>query len=524
MPDYVLPQALIYQEFTLVPTALTEPLRSCPVGPQYALFRYSDSDEKATIKVTEHYNPDADESFLWPGRPAGGVVDFDYTRIFIDDALLQYYRDPGGDGSLIAAVDGYRNRIRFDALVLQTANGFNRSGVFLDRDVAPGDVLDIVASACGDPYSLRTQILELVADEIPAVIGTAEPEIYNNATQTADSGHDQTAGDLNNVCVELVDGAAYDGRAAGQISETYTIEVVSGGAGGDAETAVLRVTALSGTEGPFEINPEDFGSPTPIGGRGLEVTFNNNGCGSSSSPGAGIDPDDFIAGQIWAITVEQAYTAPAQTSGGVYLGAYDTTYVVRVSKGGDIGTAEISVSTTTGVDASGPTVVSALGTALAVGTQGLALTFDTGPEGLVLGDRFTIDVETAAEGAVKTAVIATPLPPALRGICEVIVGSSSSSSSGSPPDLAVTFYIEKDIEVAEDRTGYAPLVNWEQSETEITTKTGIIAYDASWTNAGVMQPLNVKDGAVYVNYRALIFQWVGTVGTIDDVSSIPDVF
>ena len=524
MADYVLPQALIYQEFTLVPTALTEPLRACPIGPQYALFRYSDADEKLTIKVTDSYNPDSDENYLWPGRPAGGVVDFDYTRMFIDDALLQYYRDPGGDGSLIAAVDGYRNRIRFDALVLQTKNGFNRSGVFLDRDVAPGDVLDIVASACGDPYSVRTQILDLVADEIPAVIDAPEAESGNSPTQTADTAYEQTAGELNNVCIELVDGSGYDGREDGQISETYEIEVVGAGSGGDAETATLLVTALSGTEDPVEITPEDFGVATAIGSRGLEVTFNNDGCGSSSSIGPSIDPDDFVVGQKWQVTVEQLYTKPTQTSGGVYLGAYDTSYVVEVSKGGDIGTAEVRVSTTTGVDASGPTVVTALGTAVVVGTQGVALTFATAPQGLVTGDRFVIAVESVGEGAVKTAVLATPLPPALRGICEVVIGSSSSSSSGSPPDLGVTFYIKKDIEVAEDRLGYAPLINWEQSATEFTTKVGIIAYDATWTNAGVMQPLPVKDGAVYVNYRALVFQWVDTVGTISDVSEIPDVF
>ena len=523
MPSYVLPQALIYQEFSTVPTALTEPLRACPVGPQYALFRYSDADEKLTIKVTDSYEPDADESFLWPGRPAGGVVDFDYTRIFIDDALLQYYNDPGGDGSLIAAVDGYRNRLRFDALVLQTKNGFSRSGVFLDRDVAPGDVLDITASACGDPYSLRTQILELVADVIPAVIDAATAESGNNATQGASTLDDQTAGDLNNVCVESVDGSAYDGREDGQISETYEIEVVKASTGGNAETALLRTVALSGTEDPVEAAPAAFGSPTDIGGRGLTVTFNNDGCGGSSSVGPGIDPDDFILGQKWQVTVNQAYTAPTVTSGGVYLGAFDTTYIAEVTKGGDIGTAQVRISTTTGVDASGPTVVTALGVAVAVGTQGVALTFATGPTGLVTGDRFLIGVVTQTEGAVKTAVIATPLPPALRGIC-MVGSSSSSSSSGSPPDLAVTFYIQKDIEVEENRAGYAPLVNWEQSETEITTKTGILAYDASWTNAGVMQPLPVRDGKVYVNYRALVFQWVNTIGTISDVSELSGQF
>lgn len=518
--DYVLPQALIYQEFSLVPTALTEPLRACPVGPQYALFRYSDSDEKPTIKVTENYNPDSDESYLWPGRPAGGVVDFDYTNIFIDDALLQYYSDPGGDASLIAAVDGYRNRVRFDALVLQTKNGFNRSGVFLDRDVAPGDMLKLSASVCdGEAAELTTQILSLVADVIPAVIGSPEAQTNNNVTQSASTSDTQTAGDENAVVIESVDGSAYDGREDGQISETYEIEVVQAGTDGDAQTARLKVTALSGTETTVEITPEDFGVATAIGSRGLEVTFNNNG---SDSPDPGVDVDDFVVGQKWQVSVSQAYTAPTVSSGGTYLGAYDTTYVVEVVEGGDVADASIQVSTTTGVDSSGPTVVSATGLALVVGTQGATITVVAAPTGLVKGDRFDITVAAQGEGVVKTAVLATPLPAGMRGVCPV--GSSSSLSSGTAPDLAATFYIKKDIEVPEDRTGYAPLVNWEQSATEITTKSGIVAYDATWTNNGVMQPLPVKDGAVYASYRALIFQWVGTVGTINDVSEINDVF
>lgn len=520
MADYILPQALVYQEFTLVPTALTRPLRATVFGPQYALFRYSDSDEKPNIKVTDSYNPDADESFLWPGRPAGGVVDEDYTKIYIDDALLQYYSDPGGDGSEIRAVDGYRNRVRFDALVLKTANGFSRSAPFLDRDVAPGDVVDILAAACGEPVSMRATILSLVADVVPAVIGDAEPDISNAASQLESSSYEQTAGDVNNVGIQAVDPSGYDGLADGRVSETYEIEVLTSGTGGEAGTAVLGVTALSGTDPYAEVVPEDFGDPTDIGSRGLTVTFENSG--SSSSPG--IDPDDFIAGQKWTVTVNQAYVAPAPTSGGVYLGAPDTSYIVEVTKGGAIGTAEISVSTTTGVDASGPSIVTSLGTAIPVGTQGLTITFTGATSGLNEGDRFYIAVEAAGEGAVKTITLSSNLPPALRGICEVVVGSSSSSSSGTPPDLGVTFYIQSDIEVSENRTGFAPLVNWEQSETEITLKSGIIAYDATWTNAGVMQPLNVKDGEVYVNYRALVTEHVGTVGTIDDVSLIADRF
>jgi hypothetical protein len=168
-----------------------------------------------------------------------------------------------------------------------------------------------------------------------------------------------------------------------------------------------------------------------------------------------------------------------------------------------------------------PAVISAPGLAIPVGSQGVTVTFATAANGFCLNDVYTIAVEEASSGAVKTAVLANPLPAALRGDCNP---GTSSSSSETPPDLSVTFYIKADIEVSEDRTGFAPLFNWEQSETEITIKSGIVAYDASWTNAGVLQPLNVKDGEVYVNYRALVQQWVGTVGSIGDVSEINDAF
>ena len=521
MADYVVPQALIHQEFRLQPTALARPLRACPLGPQYALFRYSDSDEKPAIRVTSSYNPDADEAFAWPGRPAGGVVDTDYTGVYMDDALLEYYSDPGGDGSEIRAVSGYRNRIRFDALVLKTANGFSRSGVFLDRDVAPGDMLDIIATACGEPYDIRTQILSLVADEVAAVISAPEDDPDNQPARSETETNSFIAGDENDVVIESVDVTTYDGREDGQVEETYTVVVTQPSTGGDAETARLEITRQSDGTIFSDVQPGDFGDtadPTVIDeDRDLTAVFNNT-AGSSSWP---VDADDFLIGQTWQITVSQDFTPPTVASDGVYLGAADTTYIVRITKGGDVGDAEFTVSTTTGIDASGPTVISALGTALPVGTQGTTVTFSGATEGFCLDDVFTIDVTAVTEGAVKTVVVATPLPAAVRGIC---LDSSSSSSSGTPADLAVTFYIKADIEVPENRVGFAPLVNWEQSETEITLKSGIIAYDATWTNAGVLQPLNVKDGIVYINYRALVRQWVDTVGTIDDVSLIPDTF
>lgn len=518
---YVVPQALVFQEFSILPTGISDPLRACIIGPHYALNRYSDADEKENILVTSSYDPENDEAFLWPNRPAGGVVDTDYTKVYIDDALLQYYSDPGGDGSVIQAVDGYTNRIRFASLVLQTANGVDRSAAFCDRDVSAGDVLDLDGSACGEGVSLRTQILNFVADTVAAVIGTSEADISNKSSQAASTTDAQTGGAVNTVEITAVDGSAFDGLADGIVAETYTVTVTDIGDGDDETTATLSVVAASGLEPNTSVNPSAFGATTEIGEKGVLVTFNTTGTSSSSEPP--VDPDDFVLGQEWTVTVNQAYDAPATTSGGIYLGASDTTYVVEVTTGGQVGlasdsdTARVSVSTTTGVDQSSPTPITGLSTPIAIGSQGLTITFDSAANGFCKGDRYLIDVTAETEGAIRTVVLSNPLPTEMRGVCNP---GTSSSSSETPPDLAAIFYIQKDIEVPQNREGFAPLTNWEQSETEITLQSGIIAYDSSWTCDGVMEALDVRDGEVYVEHRDLLPELCGEVNSISDVSEI----
>lgn len=82
-------------------------------------------------------------------------------------------------------------------------------------------------------------------------------------------------------------------------------------------------------------------------------------------------------------------------------------------------------------------------------------------------------------------------------------------------------YIKKNIEVDEDRTGFAPLVNWTQSATEICLMSGIPAYDATWVDgAGELLPLPVKYGTVYVTYRAWRQDGILTVGSVSDTSEV----
>jgi hypothetical protein len=517
MPSYVLPQVLVFQEFAEAISATVQPLLACIVGEQYDLHRYSNADEKPGIKVTNAYDPNSDECFPWPGRAAGGVVDLDYTKIFFDDALLQYFNDPVGDASVITYVPPGKNRIRAQGKIFQTANGYARSAELL-RDVKIGDVIKIVASACGDPITFWSQVVGLVADVVPAVVAAATSDIDNQAATGSATSFTKTGGITNMVDITSVSGATYDGLADGNPEETYLVEVIGASVGGDATTAILKVTSASGNDDQAAVTPAAFGAPTDIGARGLTVTWDDS-TGSSSS--GELDPNDFRIGQKWVVTVSQVYNPPALASGGTYIGLQNTTYIAEITRGGKFTAIDkplVQVSTTTGVDVSGPTQVTASGADVPVGTLGVTLNF-TGAA-LSKGDRFYIVVTAAAPGAVRTLLLANNLPESLRGVCDVVgSSSSSSSSSGSPPDLDVTLFIKDDIQIPRLRTGMVE--NWTESPTEVCMEAGITAFNSEWQSGGTLIALPVMAGMVYVEHRDRVATACVTVGTVADVASVP---
>lgn len=517
MPSYVLPQVLVFQEFRSAPAAVGQPLTAVILGEQFELHRYSEADEKDAIKVSDVYDSAIEQCFAWPGRPAGGVVDETYTRVYMEDALLKYFNDPSGDGSVITHVGPGKNRIKAQSKVFATGNGFSRSAGLL-RDVKAGDAVKIVASACAEPVTFYTSVVDLLADTIAAIVDAATADVDNQTALSAAATGGQTAGAYNSVVADVIDGSTYDGLDEGDPAEIYTVDVIGASVGGDATTAILRVRSASGNDDVATVTPAAFGAPTEIGTRGLQVTFVNTSTSSSSTPG--VDSDDFLIGQTFTFEVAQSFTPAVPSSGGIYNGAQDTTYMIEVTRGGKFSSSvkpQITVSTTTGIDISGPTTVTATLTAVAVGTQGVTVSFSGA--GLNKGDRYFIPVIASADGAKRTLILAHNLPEGLTGEC----GSGSSSSSGPAPDLDLTLYIQKNIEVPENRVGAAPLVNWEQSETEICIKGGITAYDAEWASGGVMEALPVEDGAIYVQHRDRLSDWCNTVGTISDVSSVDSV-
>jgi hypothetical protein len=524
MSTYIVPQVLVFQELELIPAIIQNPLRAFVSGGHAQLVRFSDSDEKQFGSLGP-YDSGIENCYIWPNRATGGVIDEDFTKLFIEDALLQYFQDLIGSDSTITKLAGASNKIRSDTVNFAANQSgvlvFPRDAALLDRDVQIGDIAFVRAVVGPDVYELLTSVKALEGDAIAADILDLFEDPSNPATiLTATQVVVKTDGDDN--CVTLAAGVDYDGIADGFLSETYRIRVTQSSVGGDATTGRLRIFSASGTDDVLTVIPSAFGVPTAIGTRSLEVTFDLDAtvaC-SLSATNDDVPADDLILGQEWEVTVTQAYDDPqdldpdpAFASAGTYTGDQATTYIIEVTKGQTAALMlsdppEITVTTTNGIDVSGPTQITGVPTLLfPVGTKGVQLEWsEVLTSGLLKGNRYYIPVLPQDDGAMRTIVLNNSLP------------NDTLVPPGTEVDL--TLYIKKpSLEVEANRTGSAPLTNWTQSETEICVQDSISgAFDSSWALSGVPQPLPVTGGNLFVEYRAWLPNLAHEVNAIHDVA------
>lgn len=472
MSSYVKPQVLVFQEFKIVPTEITEPLRAHIAGPHGVLHRYSNTDEKKHTLLGTYARLN-DTCYAWPQRQPGSVVDLPYVKVYIDDAMLQYYvHNLGESDTTITAVPGKMNWIQSSTLSFKS-NGaaYPRSGVFFDRDVQLGDVVQLRSVSADNDCEetvLETYVTGFASDLVPSRILPATADVNNQDSYEADSitGVDvtvlQIGGTLNNVAVSVLtsndEGANdYDGLAAGYVEEEYVVEVVKSSVAGCA-AARLRVTSASGTDDQAEIQPNDFDDAdgvTFIGTRGLSVRFTTTAL------------NQFVVGQKWRFDIHQDYEKVKAVSAadgvnatgesvngvvgdvdilGAYAGAKNDTYVIEVTKGGiwsDL--PEITVRTVKGLDFSGPTEVAGDGVdinsiSVNIGTNGVKVRFTglAGDEdavaGLRKGDKFYITVNSSKAGPVRKLILRDDLPVPLLTQDNVPVdkvGPISITASGS---------------------------------------------------------------------------------------------
>ena len=509
--SYQKPAVLVYQEFATIPTEVTQPLRAHISGPNADLHRYTDADEKPNIAVGA-YDYLADAVHTWPGRSAGGLVDQDYTKVFVDDALLLYLEDVIGADSLITPVANRSNRIQSSTLNFKTnGTAYPRSAVFKDRDVALGDTVYLRCVSPDDDcdeIELWTYVTGFASAEIDSIVAAATAEEDNQEDESAEIAIEKTGGPDNCISAEVVDPSDYDGRADGDITEQYTIEVVKSSVPG-CSAARLRITSASGHDDADEVEPADFGEETAIGTRGVAVIFSDDAFGSCSvdAEDASVTPNALIVGQKWVVTVTQDFEAPEMTSGGEYTGPDNDVYIVEVSKGGAYGDLPtVTVSTVKGLDFSGPTEITDEDVDVPIGRYGVTVSFN-GADGLRKGDKYYVTVTAAAAGPVRQLILKHGLPAGML----------------TAEDLDLRLYIKANIELLENRTDDAPLVNWEQETTQITLKAGATAFHSSYTLAGVQQSLEVRGGTVYIHYREWLTALTDAVGSINDVADLDEI-
>lgn len=539
---YVKPQVLVFQEFTIVPTEITEPLRAHISGPHAVLHRYNNSDEKALTRLGV-YNSAVDTAYAWPQRLAGSRVDMDYVKLYADNALLRYYEDTIGEvATTTRPVSGKFNWIESvagtgpgaTAIYYRVNGGYSRSAVFKDRDVKVGDVVYLRSVAddvdCTET-TLWTSVAGFASTTIPSEIENATADANNTDSTEGGHTHSKIAGAINRVRIGTVNDADYSGVEDGVVEETYTVEVVASSISG-CNAARLRVRSASKLDDVVEVTPEAFGDETAIGTRGLKVTFENDAAGAppSNTFTAGVAVDAFVVGQKWQITVAQNYSAVLAISNnensfaeGSYTGDKNDTYIIECTKGGYIeegGTnfPQIVVRTAKGLDFSGPIEIvnsgSAAGDFFPVGSHGVAVAFVSGPlvepgtvSAIAKGEKWYVKVVSGKAGPVNKLILRDDMPADMR----------------AATTLDMKLFIKSDIEITENRVGFAPLVNYTKEDTQIVVNADAIAYHPEWTLAGVEQPLPVTAGTLYVQYREWVSELCDEVNSISSVADLDQI-
>jgi hypothetical protein len=521
MSSYVKPQVLVFQEFTIVPTEITEPLRAHVSGPHAILHRHSDADEKAACRLGS-YDYLNDACYPWPARLAGSRIDEAYTKLYIDDALLMFYEHVLGDTSTTITADALRqNWIYSDTLSFKTNGGYARSAVFRDRDVKLGDVAYLRAVASEDcaESELWTTVTGFASETVASQIEAAVSDDGNEATNASTTSSITKIAGPDNCIVAAADASGYDGLADGDVEEEYTIEVVKSSVVG-CNAARLRVRSASGHDDANDVVVSDWGVPTAIGSRGLEVTFDYDpdaGCSASAEDDA-VEPDVLVLGQKWRVVVSQAFTKVNATSGGTYEGDKNDVYIVECTKGGlwaDL--PEITVRTVKGLDYSGPTEVTDDGVGInavtvPIGSNGVTIKFhgtavSNAVSGLRKGDKWYVTVVSSSAGPVRKLILRDDLPEEMQ----------------AASDIELRLFIKDSIQVPENRIGFAPETNYAQEATQICVHEGVVAYHPEWTTSGTELPLEVRGGTLYVTYREWLSELSNDVGSIQSVANINQI-
>lgn len=473
-------------------------LRPAVFGPQAALFRYSVAAERQTLGA---YTGSALTNVAWPGLPVGATPDLAYTKVYLANAWLRYLNKAiGTSGTAIPPASA--DRVRSNTLVFKTGNGGTLSAGFYGRPVAVGDIVRLTATVASVVYTHTTSVTGFVGEAVASTRGAAGTGPGNAGSQVSSGPtYAQTADTPANYVEISASGGTYSSLADGVLTRTYTISVIQAGSGGDATTARLKVVSSDGGDDVASVTPAAFASATAVGTKGLTLTFVKD---NTNSVDAGVDPDDFVVGQVWTVSVGQAFTPTTPTAAGTYTGPTSRTYIATVTTGGTLasGTAQLRVTTSDGGDQSAALVtVPAAATPVSIGSFGVTLAF-AGGTGLRKGDVYTVTVTAATEGAYQTLTLRDQVPGQLVSVdCALELMAPVAS-----------------VELPRTRLLPSATTDWTATTAAVTVNAGAQLPVTGMSNAGAAVYAPVVGGTAYVHYRA----WRAGTGTVYRAATLAD--
>lgn len=472
----VLPQVQVYQEFTLVPTAVIIPLRAFIFGPHYNVRSYTKAKSSISLGA---YDATVAQAYSWPGRQAGEIVDQSFTQLFIDDAWIRYFNYAGAS-NLVAAVAP--NILRLASSGWQAITGYARHAN-VPLDVSIGDA--VVVTDPDDSSSSLTATVRAVARETVASSHAATSTAAAGNKASASAGSTPVSAP-SGPFTGTITATGYKPYKVGLTGDRYTFKITTAGGTGVAKMAV---TTDSGLDSEYDVTVTTGGAIT-VGDLGLQITF----------VGSGV----FNVNDKWVFDVTCDYVATVGSDisvTGTYTGLTSTSYVVTVTEGGvvDTDTPKVSVRAADGSAAAGP--FDAASAAFVVG-NGLSLTVGTGVY-LSKGDTFSAAVVAASSGRVRDLVLDQSLPATL-----VL------------SDVAVQLSAVRNQEVLANRYNQPGVANWSQTASAITVNDGILSYSTETALNGYP----IVAGTLYASYRALAQTYASAIQTVTDVSALSALF
>lgn len=280
-----------------------------------------------------------------------GELDAEYEDETVDVVTDETESPVTADWDVVMIPDAYRIAVLPNELTFATGNGYNNSTHFKTRGVKVGDrVRYTVTGDDGNTYEDTTQVAALEADTLASQINDPTFDINNDASLVGDHLVPHTgldiiiAGSDNQVECEGSKTALYalddtnlyypGNYSAGVLDDTYTLTITSGGAVGAARCKVESDSgSYTRTDVPITaINWDDSDSDQ----MGMVYIGDNLWAVLHEDSATAIE---FEVGDTYSFS--RNITAPwseidsdVLTVGGQYTGPSDTTYRLKVVRGG----------------------------------------------------------------------------------------------------------------------------------------------------------------------------------------------